>query len=93
MPEMVETAFNKWWRSMEPSATIQVRFPHERHGNAGKVSNSAKTTLREEFLEFVDANSQPNGRSADSSGPTIYFIPKFTTIQMPKSMLLIMKKD
>lgn len=85
MPEMVETAFNKWWRSMEPSATIQVRFPHERHGNAGKVSNSAKTTLQEEFLEFVDANSQPNGRSADSSGPTIYFIPKFTTIQMPKS--------
>ena len=33
------------------------------------------------FLQFVDLNSQPNGRSADSSGPTYYFIP---TIQSPK---------
>ena len=33
-------------------------------------------------MEFVDLNSQPNGRSA---GPTHYFLPKFTTIQTPKS--------
>ena len=38
-------------------------------------------------LQFVDMNSQPNGRSADSSGPTHYFIPKFTTIQTPKPSL------
>jgi len=85
MPGAVETAFSKWWRNLESSFTIQVRIPHERHGNAGKVSNSAKTTLREEFLQFVDINSQPNGRSADSSGPTSYFLPKFSTIQMPKA--------
>jgi len=30
-------------------------------------------------------NSQPNGRSADSSGPTSYFLPKFSTIQIPKT--------
>lgn len=29
-------------------------------------------------------NSQPNGRSSDSYGPTSYFLPKFTTIQAPK---------
>ena len=69
---------------VEISTILQVRYPHECHGNAGKASNSAKTNLREDFLEFVDANSQPNGRSADSSGPTIYFLPKFATIQMPK---------
>ena len=63
---------------------IQVRVPHERHGNTGKVSNSAKTTVRQDFIEFVDMNTQPNGRSADSSGPTVYFLPKFTTIQAPK---------
>ena len=36
------------------------------------------------FLQFVDLNSQPNGRSAVSSGPTYYFIPKLATIQSPK---------
>ena len=39
----------------------------------------------EDFLQFVDINSQPNGRSADSTGPTVYFLPKFTTIQVPKA--------
>ena len=84
MPEMIDEAFIKWWRSLESSAIVQIRYPHERHGNAGKVSNSAKTDLRQDFLQFVDANSQPNGRSADSTGPTFYFVPKFATIQMPK---------
>ena len=38
----------------------------------------------DDFLTFVDLNSQANGRSADSSAPTFYFLPKFTTVQMPK---------
>ena len=84
MPQHLDMSFNKWWRSEDASAVIQVRVPHKRHGNAGKVSNSAKTTVRQDFIEFVDMNTQPNGRSADSSGPTVYFLPKFTTIQAPK---------
>ena len=40
--------------------------------------------MLDDFLTFVDTNSQPNGRSEDSSGPTSYFLPKFTTIQAPK---------
>ena len=84
MADAVQTSFSKWWMSVEPETVIQVRFPHERHGNAGKPSNSVKTTVRDEFLQFVDNNSQPNGRSADSTGPTFYFSPKFTTIQTPK---------
>ena len=63
---------------------VEVRFPHERHGNAGKISNSAKVSVCQDFLEFVDNNSRPNGRAADSSGPTAYFTPKFTSIQAPK---------
>lgn len=39
MPEMVGTA------SLEDSTALQVRYPHECHGNAGKASNSAKTNL------------------------------------------------
>ena len=36
------------------------------------------------FWSFVDSNCQPNGRTAQSHGPTYYFISKFATIQMPK---------
>ena len=49
----------------------------------GKTSHSAKMSVMQDFLQFVDINSQPNGRSADSTGPTHYF-PKFSTIHAPK---------
>ena len=78
---MPSSSFKSWW---SPTDEVEVRTPHGRHGNAGKVSHSAKSSVHQQFLEFVDMNSQPNGRSADSPGPTIYFSPKFTTIQMPK---------
>ena len=61
-----------------------IRYPHQRHGNAGKQSNVAKTSTMNDFLSFVDSNCQPNGRTAQSHGPTYYFISKFATIQMPK---------
>ena len=80
MPASLDMAFKEWWRSMEPSDTVMVRYPHERHGNAGRKSNSSKDSVMEDFL-YV--NSQPNGRSADSSGPTYYLLSKFTTLQAP----------
>ena len=43
-----------------------VCYKHTIHGLAGKVSNSAKTHTMQNCLDFVDANSQPNGRSCDS---------------------------
>ena len=54
---------------------------------ASEVSpqNSAKTSVLQDFLKFVDINNQPNGQLADSTGPTHYLLPKFTTIQMPKN--------
>jgi len=93
MPDDIESSFKNWWRSLEPSTIVDVRYPHTKHGNAYphtkhgnalKRSNSAKKTTLEEFLLFVDINSQSNGRSADSSGPALYFLPKFSTIQAPK---------
>ena len=72
-----------WWRSLDSSHTVMVRYPHVRHGNAGRKSNSSKSSVMEDFLSFVDSNSQPNGRSADSSGPTYYFLSKFSTLQAP----------
>ena len=84
MSANLDCSFKSWWRSVEPTDEVEVRTPHGRHSNAGKVSHSAKTATHEKFLEFVDMNSQQNSRSADSSGPTFYFSPKFTSIQMPK---------
>ena len=69
---------------MSDEAAVVVRYPHERHGNARKVSNAARTSVMEDFLAFVENNLQPNGRSSDCHGPTRYFISKFTTIQSPK---------
>ena len=84
MPTDVATSFKRWWRGLSPSVDVEVRYPHRRHGNAGRTSNSAKTSVMEDFLEFADMNSQPNGRAANSTGPTSYFLPKFSTIQTPK---------
>ena len=84
MPDEVDVSFLKWWRTISPSTLVEVRVPHQRHGLAGKTSNSAKTDILDDFLTFVDANTQPNGCAADSSGPTSYFLPNFTTIQTPK---------
>lgn len=42
MPDRDATAFMVCWRSLSSSAMVQVRYPHDRHGNAGKVSHSAK---------------------------------------------------
>lgn len=84
MPDGITMSFSKWWKSLEETTEVEVRFPYERHGNAGKTSNYAKSDVKEKFLLFVDNSSQSNGRSEDSTGPTLYFSPKFTTIQTPK---------
>ena len=44
----------------------------------------SKTSVMNDFLSIVDRNSQPNGKSADSSSPTIS---KFSTIHTPKPSL------
>ena len=58
MLDAVTTSFSKWWMSMDLETVGQVRFLHKCHGNTGKPSNLAKTTVKEEFLQFVDNNSQ-----------------------------------
>ena len=44
----------------------------------------------EDYIAFFYNNFQPNGQSADSHGPTLYFSSKFTTIKMPKKNVLMM---
>ena len=64
---------------------VSVRYPHKQNGLAGKVSNSTKIDTMKDFLDFVNTNSQPNGRCSDSHCPTHYLLPNFTTIQTPKT--------
>ena len=66
MPEEINEAFLKWWRSIDPLTKVKVRVPPTRHGLAGKTLNSAKTEVLDDFFTFVDSNSQPNGRAANS---------------------------
>lgn len=84
MPAECNQSFMTWWRSLESETVVEVRYPYERHGLSAKTSNSAKVNVMKEFISFVDAVSQPNGRSEKSHGPTSYFLSKFTTVQMPK---------
>ena len=84
MPQGCELSFMAWWKLLEHSSTVTVQYPHERHGHAGKTSHAAKVDTKKDFLNFVDLNSQPNGRSADSTSATHFFLPKFRTIQTPK---------
>ena len=54
---------------LNPTVVLDVRYPDAKHVNALKPSYSAKKSGMEDFLQFVDINSQPNGRSADSLDP------------------------
>ena len=77
MPDGFDMSFMAWWKQLDNSSTVMVQYPHECHGSAGKVSHAAKVDVKQEYLNFVDLNSQPNGRSAESSSATH---PKFRTI-------------
>ena len=57
-----------------------MKYPHDRHGLAGRPSNRTKTAVLNRILQFVDVNCQPNGRPSDSYSPQFYFLSKFTRI-------------
>lgn len=79
------TTFATWWKDVEEDDIVEVQYPHDRHGLAGKVSNHSKQVVMSEFLDFVDANSQPNGRQAGSYSAQFFFLPKFTRVATPRA--------
>ena len=78
------TTFSTWWKSVDKDDIVEVQYPHDRHGLAGRVSNHAKQQVMSEFLSFVDTNSQPNGRQAGSYSAQFFFLPKFTRVATPR---------
>ena len=85
VPAMLDVTLKTWWKTIPSEHLVDVRYPYERHGLSGKASNNAKLDAKKDFLKFVDDNSQENGRRFDSKNPTHYFLPKFTTITIPKT--------
>ena len=76
--------FGAWWKTLDDDEVVEVQYPHEHHGLAGKTSNHSKQEVMAQFLEFVDTNSQPNGRQAGSYSSHFFFHPKFTRIAPPR---------
>ena len=76
--------FGAWWKTVDDNDIVEVQYPHDQHGLAGKSSNHAKLEVMGQFLDFVDLNSQPNGRQADSYSAQFFFLPKFTRIVKPR---------
>ena len=50
MPLEIELCFNVWWKDLPDDHEVVVRYPFERHGLAGRVSNHAKTDTKEKFF-------------------------------------------
>ena len=53
-----------------------------------RISNYAKEDVMANFLEFVDSNSQPNGRQAGSYSAQYFFHPKFTRVAPPSTSIV-----
>ena len=45
VPDGVTASFKTWWKGLENEDGVTVKYPHERHGLAGKISNHAKTSI------------------------------------------------
>lgn len=92
MPEGIEISMSVWWAALFGDHVVDVHYPHEKHGLAGRVSNNAKLSTKELFLKFVDNNSQANGRRLDSRNPTHYLFPNFRTITEQNAMQAVTVK-
>jgi len=78
-PADVENVID-WWANLSDDSIIELRLSPKLHNGRG---NNKKEMLLKQFLEFVDNNSQPNGRRVGSHGPLYYLSSKFTRISAP----------
>ena len=46
MPEGPSESFHAWWKKLDAATPVKVRYPHERHGLAGKTSNRANSNVQ-----------------------------------------------
>ncbi len=82
VPPATVTNVLAWWINLEDSSIIELNNPPKLHH--GK-SNNSKEELLTRFLEFIDNNSQPNGRRVGSHGPLFFLNSKFDRINAPSA--------
>jgi len=82
VPPATVTNVLSWWTNLEDSSIIELHNPPKLHH--GK-SNNSKEDLLTRFLEFIDHNSQPNGRRVGSHGPLFFLNSKFDRINAPSA--------
>jgi len=70
----------EWWMSLDSESIVELRELPKLHQGRG---NNRKEHLRSLFLDFIDMNSQPNGRHIGSHGPLFFISPKFDRINAP----------
>lgn len=75
--------FAAWWKTVDEDDVVEVQYPHNHHGLAGKPSNHAKQDVTAEFLYLVDNNSQPSGRQESNYSSNVFFLPQFIRIVAP----------
>ena len=51
--------FAAWWKTVDKDEVVEVQYPHDRHGLAGKLSNHTKQDVMVQFLKFVDKTHSP----------------------------------
>jgi hypothetical protein len=71
-----------WWANLDDDSIVELRLPPKLHCGQG---NNRKEHLLKQFLEFIDNNSQPNGRRVGSHGPLYFLNSKFTRINTPSA--------
>lgn len=71
-----------WWNQLKDNSVVELRFPPKLH--QGK-SNYSKQKFLPRFLEFIDNNSQPNGRQVGSHGSLFFLNSKFNRINAPSA--------
>ena len=48
-----QPTFAAWWKSLAGDDEVEVQFPHERHGLAGRVSNHHIEGVMADFLQLM----------------------------------------
>jgi hypothetical protein len=69
-----------WFANLEPHDPVELRI-RRGHGLEGRPSNNAKPPdVLEDFREFVNANSAPNGRRPGTGHAEYYFAAHFSSV-------------
>lgn len=69
-----------WYAQLSPMDFVTIKRRPFVHGLEGRVSGNFSAERQRRFLEFVDANTTPSGRTDPRSGPAFFFDVQFSRL-------------